>query len=128
MLIRALIGLSLIAAASIDPSALKPEGLPPEGLQVTPQQRDAAVQPLVRSATDCIVRAVRADPRLKASIRSGDISELIVDSVEACVDPLHDMIDAYDRYYGQGTGEAFFMGPYLDVLPAAVKKSVPGAK
>ena len=30
------------------------------------------------------------------------------------------MIDAYDRYYGEGTGEAFFMGPYLDVLPKAV--------
>jgi hypothetical protein len=30
------------------------------------------------------------------------------------------MIDAYDRYFGDGAGEAFFMGPYLDVLPAAV--------
>ncbi len=30
------------------------------------------------------------------------------------------MIDTYDRYYGEGTGEAFFMGPYLDVLPKAV--------
>jgi hypothetical protein len=32
------------------------------------------------------------------------------------------MIDAYDRYFGDGTGQAFFMGPYLDVLPAAVTK------
>jgi len=30
------------------------------------------------------------------------------------------MIYAYDRYYGEGSGEAFFMGPYLDVLPKAV--------
>jgi hypothetical protein len=30
------------------------------------------------------------------------------------------MIDAYDRYYGEGSGQAFFMGPYLDVLPKAV--------
>ena len=30
------------------------------------------------------------------------------------------MIDAYDRYYGDGSGEAFFMGPYLEVLPKAV--------
>ena len=28
--------------------------------------------------------------------------------------------DAYDRHFGDGTGEAFFMGPYLDALPAAV--------
>ena len=32
------------------------------------------------------------------------------------------MIDAHDRYFGNGTGEAFFMGPYLDVLPTAVSK------
>jgi hypothetical protein len=30
------------------------------------------------------------------------------------------MIDAYDRFFGDGSGEAFFMGPYLDALPAAV--------
>jgi hypothetical protein len=124
MLIRALVGLSLFATVAIDSSVLTPAGVPPDGVQVTPQQRDEAVQPLVYWATDCIVRAVKADPRLKALIRTGDISELIVDSVETCVEPLHDMIDAYDRYYGAGSGEAFFMGPYLDVLPAAVKKQL----
>ena len=38
----------------------------------------------------------------------------------SCVGPVRAMIDAYDRYFGDGTGEAFFMGPYLDALPAAV--------
>ena len=126
MFIGALVGLSLVAGVSLDSSVLTPAGIPPEGVQTTPQQRDSVVQPLVHSATDCIIRAVKADPRLKASIRAGDISELIVDSVAACVDPVHDMIDAYDRYYGEGSGEAFFMGPYLDVLPSAVKKQVDG--
>jgi hypothetical protein len=37
------------------------------------------------------------------------------------------MIDAYDRYYGEGTGEAFFMGPYLDVLPRAVTERAKSA-
>jgi hypothetical protein len=32
------------------------------------------------------------------------------------------MIAAYDRYFGEGAGEAFFMGPYLDVLPTAVSR------
>jgi len=44
----------------------------------------------------------------------------IVASMPSCVAPVRAMIDAYDRYYGDGTGEAFFMGPYLDVLPKAV--------
>ena len=34
------------------------------------------------------------------------------------------MIDAHDRMYGTGSGEAFLLGPYLDVLPAAVIKQV----
>ena len=37
------------------------------------------------------------------------------------------MIEAYDRYFGDGEGEAFFMGPYLDVLPIAVSKWVQDA-
>ena len=34
------------------------------------------------------------------------------------------MIDAHDRLYGYGSGEAFLLGPYLDVLPAAVVKQI----
>ena len=82
------------------------------------QQKVAATEPLVRSATECIVRAVVADPRYaKPKAHLGD---LIVESMPSCVAPVRAMIDAYDRYYGEGTGEAFFMGPYLDVLPKAV--------
>jgi hypothetical protein len=36
------------------------------------------------------------------------------------------MIAAYDRYFGEGVGEEFFTGPYLDVLPAAVTKMTAG--
>jgi hypothetical protein len=34
------------------------------------------------------------------------------------------MIDAHDRMNGTGSGEAFLLGPYLDVLPAAVVRRV----
>ena len=37
------------------------------------------------------------------------------------------MIDTYDRLFGSGSGEAFFMGPYLDILPAAVTKQIRGS-
>jgi hypothetical protein len=50
---------------------------------------------------------------------------LIVASMPSCRTSVRAMIDAYDRYYGEGTGESFFMGPYLDVLPRAI---VAGAK
>jgi hypothetical protein len=86
-------------------------------------QKSAATQPLVRSATDCIVQAVVADPRYGAKPAAelgSELGDLIVASMPSCVAPVRAMIDAYDRYYGEGSGEAFFMGPYLDVLPKVV--------
>jgi hypothetical protein len=34
------------------------------------------------------------------------------------------MMDAHDGMYGKGSGEAFLLGPYLDVLPSAVVTQV----
>jgi hypothetical protein len=81
------------------------------------QEKLAATEPLVSSATQCIVHAVATSSQYRSTAQIGD---LIVDSMPACLTPVRAMIDAYDRYYGDGAGEAFFMGPYLDVLPKAV--------
>lgn len=40
--------------------------------------------------------------------------------MSACVGPVRAMIDAHDRLYGSASGEAFLLGPYLDILPAVV--------
>ena len=45
---------------------------------VSTRQRDAKLLPLVREATDCIVRGVFADPRYSANLRPGEINDLIV--------------------------------------------------
>ena len=37
------------------------------------------------------------------------------------------MIDTHDRLYGDGSGETFFTGPYLDGLPAAIAIRVKSA-
>jgi hypothetical protein len=73
-------------------------------------------------ATECIARNVTADPRFGR--RDTEIGDLIVDSMPTCTTQVRAMIDAYDLYFGDGEGEAFFMGPYLDVLPTAVSKWV----
>ena len=83
-------------------------------------QKNSAVQPLVRSATECIARTVAATPGFRKEAPNENLGELIVASMPTCVAPVRAMIDAYDRYFGEGTGEAFLMGPYLDVLPNAV--------
>ena len=117
MLLAPLFGTALIVAVAADPLS--------NSISST-QERAAATTPLVRAATDCIVRAVVADPRY-GKHSAPDLGDLIVDSMPACRTPVRAMIAAYDRYYGDGTGEAFFMGPYLDVPPRAVAAAAKSA-
>jgi hypothetical protein len=88
--------------------------------QLSLQQRDAATQAYVRSATDCIARTVASDTRFRKDNPAFNLGDLIVDSMPRCLDPVRAMISAYDRCFGEGSGEDFFTGPYLDVLPDAV--------
>ena len=101
--------------------------VPPDGAVIHPsvQTKSAAVQPLVSAATNCITRAVGSDPRLKGATSAG-LGDLIVDAMPPCLTQVRAMIEAYDRSYGQGTGETFFFGAYLDVLPTAVSKAILG--
>ena len=92
------------------------------GATMPVEQKEAAVRPLESSATECIARTVTADPRFGQP--AADLGDLIVDSMPACTAQVRNMIDAYDSYFGGGEGEAFFMGPYLDVLPSAVVRQV----
>jgi hypothetical protein len=114
MLLAPLVGTTLLIAVTAE--SLNNAGNP---AHLSMQEKMAATEPLVRSATDCIVHAVIADPRY-GDDQSAQLGELIVDSMPTCVKQVRAMIDAYDHYYGDGSGEAFFMGPYLDVLPKAV--------
>ena len=119
MILEPLFGLSLVLNVSLNMQT--PNGASAgAGQQMSARQKDAVLLPLVRQATDCIVRKVFADPRYRVELRPSTINDLIVDSMAACVRPVLAMIDAHDRMYGSGSGEAFLLGPYLDVLPAAV--------
>jgi hypothetical protein len=118
-----LLGLSLVLKVSLDtpvPASIDPS----VWTRLSVPQKDAALLPAVQRATDCILRQVENDPRDRSDMRPEEINDLIVDSVAACREPLHAMIRLHDRLYGDGTGEAFLLGPYLDVLPAAVVRQV----
>lgn len=115
MIFAPLAGVALLVSVATGP-IIEPKDL----AQLSAQQKNAAMQPLVRFAIECVARRVAADTRFRTQeIALGD---LIVETMPSCVGPVRAMIDAYDRYFGEGTGEAFFMGPYLDVLPTAVTK------
>jgi hypothetical protein len=106
---------SVATAPTVDPTAVP---------SLSTHQRGVVMQSLERSATECIARTVTTDPRFG---RDSDLGDLIVDSMPTCTPQVRAMIEAYDRYFGDGEGEAFFMGPYLDVLPTAVSKWVKDA-
>jgi hypothetical protein len=123
MILESVFGLSLVMSVALDtqtPAASDPTAW----LQMSVRQKEAALLPLVLRATHCIVQRVTADPRYSDDMRPGDINDLIVDSIAACGRPVRAMMNAHDRMYGLGSGEAFLLGPYLDVLPSAVVQQV----
>jgi hypothetical protein len=126
MIIAAITGAALIVSVSADPlRPLSYEAGTPGGARISVQQKAAAIRPLIRSANDCVVRRVSADPRFHRPMKDADnIGTLIVDSMKTCQNAMRAMIDAHDRLFGAGSGEAFFMGPYLDVLPATVNRLI----
>lgn len=125
MILAPLAGMALVVMVSTGPIY----DADPTILRLSTREKSAAMQPLVQHTTDCIVAHVAADPRYAGHAPDADLGDLIVDSVPACLQTVRAMIDAHDRYFGEGTGEAFFMGPYLDVLPTAVARQMklPGA-
>ena len=123
MILESMFGLSLVLNVSLN-SQVPPAHGPATWLQLSAPQKQAALLPLVRRATDCIVRKVSSDPRYHGDLRPDEINDLIVDSIAACGRAVRAMMDAHDRMYGRGSGEAFLLGPYLDVLPSAVVQQV----
>jgi hypothetical protein len=122
MILETAFGLSLVLNVSLDTQTVMTSN--PASWQMSVRQKDAGLLPLVRRATECVVRKVTADPRYSKDMRTSDVNDLIVDSISACKRPVRAMIDAHNRMYGDGSGEAFLLGPYLDVLPSAVVHQV----
>jgi hypothetical protein len=118
MILAPLAGAALVVSVATGFVA-EPQGM----ISMTARQKSAAMEPLINSATECIAHAVTANPRFAARA-SANLGDLIVDSIPTCIRPVRAMIDGYDRYFGDGSGETFFMGPYLDTLPSAVSKLV----
>jgi len=126
MIAAALLSLSLAVSTTYEPEDLAPNTYARALAQMTPQQKFATLRPLVRSANDCVIHAIEADPRFR-SVAATDMNELIVSSMAPCAEAMRSMIDAHDRLFGEGSGEAFFMGPYLEGLPLTINKMVKGA-
>ncbi len=119
----ALLGLSLVINVFINRAS--PDAATQDRFQtshISEQQGNAAVRPLMRAATECIARRVAANPRFVQLSSNGDVGDLIVESITLCLSAVRALIHAHDEFFGDGTGESFFTGPFLDVLPATVSE------
>jgi hypothetical protein len=114
-ILESLFKLSLVLNVSLDTPA--PAANLTAWMQMSERQKEAALLPPVQRATECILLKALADSRRKAAMRANEINDLLVDLIAACRQPVRAMIDAHDRMYGCGSGEAFLLGPYLEVLP-----------
>lgn len=114
--------LAQLAAATLAFGVATSPGLDAPARRLSLQQKNAATQLYVGPLTDCIARSVVADDRFRKEHPTANLGDLIVDAMPKCLEPAHAMIAAYDRYFGDGSGEKFFMGPYLDLLPDVLMK------
>jgi hypothetical protein len=113
MILTPLLGIGLVTAVALGPA------LDPDPSTLSSAQKSAAVQPLVRRATECVVQTVAADPRYR---KTKDLGDLVIDALSPCMTSVRAMIGGYDYYFGDGSGEEFFTGPYLELLTKALTK------
>jgi hypothetical protein len=85
-------------------------------------EKTTIVQRSVNHATECVIRAIENDPSSKSAELA--IGELIVAVMPSCTDKMHAMIESFDDTYGAGSGEKFFSGAFLDLLPLVVNKRI----
>lgn len=88
---------------------------------VSRTEKIAIVQGYVNRATDCVITAIESDRKRSDETSTGD---LIVSVMPSCIDRMHAMIDSFDSAYGAGSGEKFFSGAFLDLLPLVVNKRI----
>jgi hypothetical protein len=81
----------------------------------------------VKAATDCVAAAALNNSEITTFYQENRLREVtnwVVLRSSACDNPLNAMRLLHDRIYGQGTGQTFLRGDYLDDLPRAVGERI----
>ena len=103
-----------------------PQGvsLPIERGQADPAMLRRAVAPLIRALTDCVAQQSLIDQDAVTEYRNGTFNSYVVRTVRLCPTFVMNLLQAYDRFDGEGQGNAFLNGPYASDLPRAVLKRI----
>jgi hypothetical protein len=96
------------------------DGLMPVLPQVTEGQKWKALLPFVRATSDCFANSIQSEPTLLEAYQQNRLLSLVAAKGAMCLPVVERMIAEHDRIYGQGTGQAFFKGPYASDLQRAI--------
>src|SRR5262245_20717651 len=88
-----------------------------ESAKLSNAEKAAVVQRVINHATDCVVHQIRASTQ-----STQDLGEQIVAAMPTCAETMRAMIESFDTTYGEGTGETFFSGSFLDLLPQVISR------
>ncbi|TXN21284.1 hypothetical protein [Methylobacterium sp. WL9] len=114
-----LVGRALIAAVVI--AAAPHAWAQSESAIPTEAQKRRIHLPYVRSATDCLARAVLAGAEPTRLARLGQWFPAISATQKGiCLNEISGLIGSHDQLYGAGSGKVFFEGPYFADLPRAL--------
>jgi hypothetical protein len=113
MPINIILGLSMVTLAAAGPMPDRPDAV-----RLSSTEKAAAVQRVINNATDCVIREIRA-------ARSADnLGDQIAAVMPFCAETMRAMIESFDANYGEGSGETFFSGSFLDLLPQVVSRKL----
>jgi hypothetical protein len=91
------------------------------------QARSELEKSNIKAATDCVAAAALNNSQITTLYRENRLREVtnwVVLRSSACDNSLNAMRLLHDRLYGQGTGQTFLRGDYLDDLPRAVGERI----
>src|SRR3569832_1432610 len=117
MILESVFGLSLVLNVSLE-SQIPAAGRGIAWGQPTVIERQAELLPAIARATDCILRRIADDPRYRAALRPGEISDLIANSLRGSVT----CTKAATTISAYGTPTAAPSSPYRagDTAPAPI--------
>lgn len=104
--------------ASVDKYAIAPSF--DDRIMLSGKAKEASMQRAVTAAMQCVARVVPQEAGYSPSTAGTAFGDLIAKGVQSCVSEIREMIALSDRYFGYGSGEEYFAGPFLNWLPQAV--------
>lgn len=88
--------------------------------EVVSREKMQRIMNLTSKTTECVVKEA-----LKFSKRRNiDLADVLIDKRSPCAAIVRELVTAVDEVYGEGEGDKYLMGYYLDELPQIIENRI----